>query len=69
MTQTMAPCPVNGCKRRHGPTYLMCRIHWWRVSAPTRDAVYEAYNRWQNGDATLAELRVVQDEAIAEASR
>lgn len=58
-------CPGPGCTRMVGNHIFACRTHWFRVSPPTRRAIYATKdlpltdgNRW----------RIVQD-AIREMQR
>jgi hypothetical protein len=43
VTDTTHECPRNGCTRRVPARMLACRSDWYRVSAPTRQRVWETY--------------------------
>lgn len=61
----MHSCPVPDCERNVGDPYLMCRTDWWRVSADTRELVYDAFN---GGAGLLSEdYRKAREQAVAEA--
>ena len=44
MTDSTHECPKVGCSRRVPFHMLACRNHWYQVSKPTRDWVWDAYN-------------------------
>lgn len=39
-------CPVAGCRARVPYHRLMCKLHWYQVPRPLRDAVWAT---WQSG--------------------
>lgn len=53
------------CSRRVSPGRLMCLPHWRRVPDGLRKRVNGALQRYWRNDCTLAELREIQDAAIA----
>jgi hypothetical protein len=61
-------CPAKGCKRRVEDRYLMCGVHWRRVTPATQRAVYQHYVPGQ-GVATMTDAyREAMNAAIREAS-
>lgn len=73
-------CPVDGCERNVGSAYLMCRSDWWRVSAETRQLVYDTFaakdtaafyadpDKLHHVKALREEYDAACDQAIAEAN-
>lgn len=61
-------CPVEGCSGRRRAEQLMCRAHWWSLERSTRRSVLFAWHKYTAGALTLEELRMVQVQAIAQAS-
>lgn len=58
-------CGKRDCTNRTAIDQLMCREHWYEVPAVLRAAVYSALKEWYAGRLTLAQLREVQDKAVA----
>jgi hypothetical protein len=61
-------CPVEGCETNVKREYLMCTLHWWRVSTRTQREVFKTFRAWGAGDSVGPYLEA-RDKAIAEASR
>lgn len=45
-------CPVPGCTHHVSPDRLMCRVHWYQVPRPLRDAVWAS---WRSGEGAGTE--------------
>lgn len=56
-------CAVPGCKSRAAG--LMCGLHWSAVPRSLRRDVEWAFDQWCHGKRTLADLRCVQNAAVA----
>lgn len=41
-------CPYPGCHRQVNANMLACRNHWFTVSKPTRDRVWDAWVQRSN---------------------
>lgn len=63
MGTTYVRCPIPGCDEMRSTTQVMCKDHWFRVSKPTRDRVYDEYGRKPYSPAHLAAVRDAKDEA------
>jgi hypothetical protein len=70
----MHTCPYPGCDEQVAVQRLACRRHWYTVSKPTRDRVWDTYrNRGGAGSAAHAaavtdavdEMRVHAERAAA----
>lgn len=53
----MHECPYPGCHRQVAVDKLACRSHWFTVSKPTRDRVWDA---WLNHDTAAHDTAVTQ---------
>lgn len=61
-------CAVPSCEHRAQRNQLMCRAHWYSVSGGTRAKVNTTFRDFMDGEASLADLRAIQQKAIEEAS-
>lgn len=57
-------CYVPTCGEHIELGQLMCRPHWAKVPAATKQAVTSALRRWKRGTGNLGELRAAQDAAV-----
>ena len=55
MSQHM--CSVPRCRQAIPLDTLMCRTHWRMVPRPIQTRVYQAWDRYQAGRLSLADLR------------
>ena len=57
-------CPVETCGRSIPSEDFACRPHWKALPRNLRQRISETFHRYENGSATIIELREVQQVAI-----
>jgi hypothetical protein len=61
-------CPVPHCIADVPDKHLMCKFHWYRVSAETRARVWQAWRAYQQQNLTWEQYAEVRQLAIREAT-
>ena len=60
----MNKCPIHGCPHRVETSRFVCSRHWRQLAKAKRARILDAYERYQQSEIDLEDLRKIQREVL-----